>query len=117
MLQLEDFITETIKQIINGTVSAQKHASEHNAGVAPGKMQFRSTEGGQLWNQKDGTPIQQVDFDVAVTTTEGTEAKGGAGIFVGSFGVGAQGKSDYESSSISRIRFKIPLQLPSQPGS
>jgi hypothetical protein len=67
--------------------------------------------------ENHGTPsymrvVDEIEFDVAVTATEGTETKGGIGIMVGSIGLGAQGKSDRENTSVSRIRFRIPLVLP-----
>ncbi len=57
--------------------------------------------------------IQLVDFDVALTVKEGTETKGGIGIFVGAFGVGSQGQSSAENASLSRVKFVVPITLPS----
>lgn len=113
-MELKDFVSETIRQIVAGTVAAQVHAEEHGASVSPADMRYKGTTGGDqlLWNQQDGTPIQKVDFDVAVTTTEGTQTKGGIGIFVGPVGLGTQGQSDATNQSVSRIRFWVPLQLP-----
>jgi len=57
--------------------------------------------------------VQRIDFDVAVTATEGTETKGGVGIMVGAIGLGSQGKSDASNASQSRIKFVVPMVLPS----
>ena len=60
--------------------------------------------------------MRNVHFDVAVSTSEGTETKGGIGVVVGPVGsVGSQDQSDVASSSMSRIRFSVPVKLPVQP--
>ena len=65
----------------------------------------------------DGTPsynriVESIEFDVAVTVSEGKETKGGIGILVGSIGLGSQGKSDSEHSAVSRLKFRVPFVLP-----
>ena len=55
-----------------------------------------------------------MEFDVAVTSTEGSEKTGGVGIFVAGFGMWTKGKSDTSSSLISRIKFSIPIEWPLQ---
>ena len=56
--------------------------------------------------------VQKVEFDVAVTASTGTATKGGIGIMVGAIGLGSQGKSEAQDSSISRIKFLVPMVLP-----
>jgi len=53
-----------------------------------------------------------VRFDVAVTGVEGKEITGKAGISVFSIGAAASGKSETSSSTVSRIQFEIPIELP-----
>jgi len=97
-MDLREFVSETIKQITDGVMDAQKYGAEKEAKVAPNQ---------QLTN---------VQFDVAVTTTEGTKDKAGAGILVaGLFGAGKQGQSESGSQSISRIKFSIAVQMPGKP--
>jgi hypothetical protein len=112
-MQLEEFISATFKQLIDGVMSAQEYATQKGACVNPAATAFRTDQGMRLWDRNDVAPIAEVEFDVAVTATEGKESKGGIGIFVGSVGVGAQGRSDVTNQSISRIRFSLPLKLPS----
>ena len=56
--------------------------------------------------------IMLVDFDVAVTTSEGAEGKAGAGLFVAGIGLGAKGGVTAENSAISRVKFQVPVTLP-----
>ncbi len=115
MLQLEDFVSETLKQIINGVKSAQKHAAEYGARINPDSLTFRTDQGHvKMWDQKTGIVAQEVDFDVAVTTSQESKTKGGVGIFVGPVGVGSQGQSGAASQSVSRIKFNVPVVFPAQ---
>lgn len=60
-------------------------------------------------------PVPQIiEFDLAVSATEGTEAKAGIGIFAGAIGLGTQAKLDDNNVTVSRIKFSIPLLYPEQ---
>jgi len=115
MITLEDFVSQTLKEIINGVVTAQKHAATKNARVNPPSLNFRVDQGVvKLWDDETQCIAQEVHFDVAVTATEGSETKGGVGIFVGALGLGSQGQTDKERSVVSRISFDVPILLPAQ---
>ena len=101
-MELQNFIEETLKQIVSGVRGAQESAFELGAKINP--------RGGSV------VEMRNVHFDVAVSTSEGTETKGGISVFVGPVGsVGSQDQSDVASSSISRIKFSVPVKLPIQP--
>jgi hypothetical protein len=88
-VDLKAFVAETLKQIIAGIEEAQQNGIGINS-----------------------ASTQNVDFDVAVTATEGTDKKGGVGVFVLGFGLGAQGATSVSNSSVSRIRFTVPIFYP-----
>ena len=118
MIQLEDFVAETLKQIISGIRTAQTYAVTNGASINPPDLFFRTDQGSdRLWARlNDQIQIaQDIKFDVAVTTMEGTKTKGGIGVFVGPIGVGSHGQSDATNRSVSRIMFSVPLLLPLQP--
>jgi len=102
-MKLQEFISETLKQIITGVKEAQEYANSLGGIINPPKK-------GPGSNFIDSA--ENVAFDVAVTSTEGSETKGGVGVFVAAFGLGAQGKTDMSSSSISRIKFSVSVFLP-----
>jgi hypothetical protein len=56
--------------------------------------------------------IQHVEFDVAVSAIEGTGTKAGVGVLAGAFNFGASGSSNQESQTASRIKFSVPITLP-----
>ena len=115
MIKLEDFVSETINQVISGVKTAQRYAEENNAKVNPHGLTFRTDQGEVLfWHSQTGQVAQNLDFGVAVTTVEGTATKGGVGVFVGPVGLGSQGQSHGTNTSESRIKFKVPILLPLQ---
>lgn len=113
-MKLEEFVQETLREIINGVVAAQAHAAEHKAIV---NAQAAVTDDNAKHILKDygsGKAIQMVEFDVAVTARDGTSTQGGIGVFVGPVALGSKGKSDVANESASRVKFTIPIALPRQ---
>ena len=70
--------------------------------------------GHEIKIKKNSAPEPQlIEFDIALTTTEDQNIKGGLGIFVTGIGLGYQGETKTMGSEISRIKFSIPVILPS----
>jgi len=109
-MELKDFVSETLKQIIDGVTAAQEYAQGMGARVAP-SMDRIGPSSKHTVEHGSGAAIQDVDFDVVVTTSEAGGKEGSLGIFVGPVGLGAKGKSESASSAESRIKFSIPLML------
>jgi hypothetical protein len=111
-MKLQEFIAETLKAYIAGVKDAQEYAAEYDARVNPPTLPGDT----RVQRRQSDAPqdVQDVEFDVAVTSSEGSTTKGGAGIFVAAIGMGVQAKADTTNSSISRIKFKVPVGLPVQ---
>lgn len=115
-MQLREFVSETLKEIITGVKEAQGYASENGAEINPevlsgnNKIQYvLAPDGGAI-------PVREIDFDVAVTSADTTEQQAGAGIFVAALGFGVKDKSDTLNSCVSRIKFSVGIVLPLQAG-
>jgi hypothetical protein len=105
-MTLKEFVSDTLIQIVDGVAKAKTT----NNNIAP-----RVTH-------QSGVPVVQriashptaflVGFDVAVTVskTTDTQAKGGVAIHV--FEAGAQRTSGSEESTVSRIKFEVPVEYP-----
>jgi hypothetical protein len=108
-MELQQFITESLKQIVDGVVDAQGYVKTKGGSINPvvNGLPNRS------WDQRTQTLVQEVEFDVAVTTTEGKETKGGIGVVTGILAIGSQGKTDTSNVALTRLRFIIPIALPS----
>lgn len=112
-MELKDFVEASLTQILAGTKAAKEKVAETGGDVSP-----------VLWGQPDhflkqsilqsdkGQCVHMVEFDVAVTATDGTGTKGGVGVVAGVFNLGSAGESRQESSVVSRLKFKVPVVLP-----
>ncbi|MBU1138835.1 MAG: hypothetical protein KKA76_07655 [Proteobacteria bacterium] len=116
-MDLKEFVSESIIEIIEGIIDAQSRISSEDAQVAPemSKLYLNSQAGGAslaLGKDKNNNLVHTLEFDVAVTANEGTETKGGIGVVAGVFALGSQGKSESNNQSISRLKFRVPVSFP-----
>jgi hypothetical protein len=112
-MDLKDFVAETLVQIVEGVEDARKRVEDKSVGVNPQMATTHDHAGAQgLLHIGGQTFAQVVQFDVALTVLEGKGTKGGIGIFAGGIGLGSSGQSQTENSSVSRVKFSIPLVLP-----
>jgi len=110
-MNLEDFVAETLKQVVNGVQKAQEFAQTRNACINPVSARMTSSQQSQHYDMNTGVPLQNIEFDVGITVTE-TNSKQEDSTTVGSVTVSPQGASESQNSSISRIRFSVPILLP-----
>ena len=96
-MNLQEFVSESLKQIMTGITNAQTDpANTGTINPIP----------------RDGyAATQNIEFDVAVTVSQEKGTKGGIGIFVGAVGVGTQGQSESSNISVSRIKFSVPVKF------
>lgn len=113
-MELKDFVAESIKQIIDGVNDASGHAKANGAVVNPQRWGWNSNVQVK-YDQKTGAAIETIEFDVAVTASEGAATKGGIGVFMGAVNLGSQGESENSNSSVSRLKFSVPIVLPVTP--
>ena len=108
-MELQQFVSESLKQIISAVVEAQDFAKGKGASINPtvNALQDRS------WDSRTKTLVQEVEFDVAVTAAEGTETKGGIGVMTAFLAIGSHGKADRSNIAVTRLRFTVPVAFPS----
>lgn len=112
-MNLKEFVSETLVQLIEGVQDAQSRTSTtgQKASVNP-RINANSEMAKHGIFIASGLVAQMVHFDVALTATEGTGAKGGIGVVGGMFTLGTTRQSQEESSSVSRVKFSVPVTLP-----
>ena len=116
-MELQEFVRETLVEISKGVEAAQLGLSDSDAEIHPVMKEiFTKTQSGGtnqiLGIAKGNGLVTMVEFDLAVTVTEGKGTKGGIGVLAAGLGLGSQGRSEEARSEISRIQFKVPLKLP-----
>jgi len=97
-MKLDEFISQTLQEIVNGVLEAQKSCAESNPIIVP---------------YRTGQRPQQSECDVALTVEKGTQTKGGIGVLSGIVNLGSTGQSDNSQTAVNRIKFTIPVYLPS----
>jgi hypothetical protein len=110
-MELKDFIVRALADIVGAVKESQEAAKEVGARIAPDVV-VRDADRKTL--TRSGEPITQVEFDVAVTASDSSETKGGVGVLAGIFTLGSAGQSASGSSSVTRIRFAVPVVFPTQ---
>jgi len=113
-MELKDFVSEALTQIVEGVHEAKDKVKDKGAEINPrlmGGIDYVAKHGGGL-ETSNGNIAQIIEFDVAVTIVEGKGTKGGIGIVAGAINLGSSGQSSTENSSISKIKFNVPLALP-----
>jgi len=113
-MDLREFVSETLVQIVEGVNDAQARTKEHGARVNPSLSTSAELAVKHSILIASGQAAQLVQFDVALTAKEGTGTKGGIGVVAGIFTLGSTGQSQAETSSLSRVKFSVPLVLPGE---
>jgi hypothetical protein len=115
MVSLEEFISETLVQIVRGARKAQSELGSTGC-VNPPAVQ-------RTWQMpKPGRPSEpgedlvvhvkhDVQFDVQVTATSISESHGNVAVKLHVFSVGTDGKSSNDVQHVNRVQFSIPLTL------
>jgi hypothetical protein len=95
-MELQKFISESIKQICSGISDAKKEINPDQHGpISP-----QTTMGGGQ---------EKICFDIAVTVSKDNKLNASGGIRIGSVGVGAKGESLNKEENIHRISFQVPF--------
>ena len=111
-MDLKEFISEALVQIISGVADAQEKIASIGGKISPGLMGTHTTLAAHGFIPSGGGTAQVVQFDVALTVKEGSGTKGGIGIVAGIVSLGSTGQSNSENSSVSRVKFGVPVVLP-----
>ncbi len=117
-MELKDFVKHSILDIAKGIKEANEEALEGDIGliVNPCPIYFRSAGHVEYapGGKKDGRTkhVEMIKFDVAVTTSGSATAEGGGGINVAGIKLGASGEVTDEKENGSRIKFEIPVVMP-----
>lgn len=108
-MELKEFIKTAITDITDA-VSELQAELENGAIVNPALP--HSISNGSIDVGSGNQPIQKVEFDVALTTSEAASldgnAKGGIAIFAAKLGTSQQA----QSQNVSRLTFTVPVVLP-----
>lgn len=112
-MEIRDFISNALTQLIDGISNAQEYAQSKGAIINP-TDKFMSDFDKMSRTQQDQKLVHIVEFDVAVTVSENKQLTGGIGLIVPEMSIGYRGTIDNQKNAVSRIQFSIPVILPTQ---
>jgi hypothetical protein len=119
-VDLQQFVRETLTEIILGVNAAQDQAEVEASGarINPTGMGVGAMPDGYLGNLSSGEAVFVVDFDLAVTVSGTGQGEGGAKVQVlGQFTAKLSGTKKSPRDSTNRIKFKVPIALRPDTGS
>lgn len=104
-MDLNEFVCETLKEIISGVRDAQEYARENGACINPAEFGTLSKPE-HVIDMGDGklSIVQPVSFDICVTGKKTKSTKGGIEIFSGGY--------EGEKRTENRVRFSVAVALP-----
>ena len=114
-MELKDYIAETLVQITNGILEAQKQLSDVDVIVNPAES-FGSK--GDFWigkNQDRGPVlrrVQEVEMKIGVIYSEETMGDGGARVHLGVLNIGAGVEEKGVERNENYVKFAIPVSFP-----
>jgi hypothetical protein len=117
-MELKEFISESLSQIIDGIIDAQAYAKEKDATINPDGLYY--LDGGKtLMANRAAASLpfvpQIIEFDVVVTVSESEKAKASLGVLTGVLGFGTQAQMESGSIAANRIKFSVPVIFPAHP--
>lgn len=111
VIELKEFVEEAISQIVEGIRAAQERVNNLGAVVNPRKSKGKDIDNieieGKLYS------VQNIEFEVSLANMYGEGSKSGFGVAFGTFGLGANSKSDGQTKSATNIKFSVPIIFPS----
>jgi hypothetical protein len=116
-MNLDTFITTTLKSIVQGIKDSQDFAYENGARINPKRK--HSTPLSHLPHytryphEDDLRSITKIEFDVAVTTSNTHESGVDGGIKVIGLNLGGKNIDSGTNEVVSRIKFSVDIVLPS----
>ena len=108
-MQLKEFVTESLTQIMGGIKEAQNKCSKIGGLICPEGVVVNNKKAERFYYNK---PVDMIEFDIAVIATEEMDKGGGGGINVYSVKLGGSVEKKNTDTRESRISFSIPVVFP-----
>jgi len=114
-MDIDIFIKEVIVGIFNGIDMAEKSLDKN---IIPDEaIEIKGSPcvktviypGGRSLTKY--VAMSNLEFEVSLTESNKDGVSGSIGVFLGSVGIGTKGNSEDEKSTLSKIKFNIPIQL------
>lgn len=110
-MELKDFVKETLIQIVQGISEAQDALADTDCAINP--CETKNGDYATAYIKNKSRIVQDVDFNIALTSSTNSENKTGVGVLLGSIGLGGNQTSTDGNTSNTNISFSVPVVFPS----
>jgi hypothetical protein len=110
-MRLNEFIKETLTQIVNGVFNSQSEIINSGAVINPSEVHGGYAQNKTSYNGLNMV-VSNIDFQVELIEENEDGNNVGIGVGFGAFRAGGDIKSNSKSSSVTNVRFSIPMALP-----
>ncbi len=110
-MQLSEFIKDVITNIYEGISSAKESTGKNilpQGGLVSEGIPYVKSGIGPT---SKPTMISNIEFEVSLTDGTKDGVNGGIGVLLGALTLGAKGNSETEQTSLSKIKFNVPIEL------
>jgi len=111
-MKLQDFISETLKDIFAGIKVAQNHVAKIEGAINPTGLKYLSGSSGVVQHIETSRIGQEIEFDLEICESKEKSGEGKAGIEIHVLSFGAKAKTATKDRSANRLKFKIPVIFP-----
>lgn len=112
-MELDAFISETLKSLIKGIKDAQDFATQNNAIVNPTILNnYTPPHSAYLDHEGLRKAVTKIDFDVAVTVSSQQETGMNGGIKIMAINLGGKAADTSLNEVASRLNFSVHIVLP-----
>ena len=115
-MELKDFVSQTLIQIVEGVPSAQEPTRKLDGAVNPTMEDFSENPNlghvGTRGYSNDQRVIFPVQFDVSLSTEQSKTKGGEAGLRVSIISAGGKKQSQSSESQVAQVKFIVPVLLP-----
>lgn len=117
-MQLKELVSTALIDIAEGVLDAMPTYSKYSCAVNPCHIQ-KDTTSGLYFKKPGGQPddyfsVTNVEFEIGLTDNSGVEGRAGLGVFFGNVGLGGSTKEQANTTSVTKIKFSVPVKLPTQ---
>lgn len=110
-MELKDFIKDVITDIYEGISEAKKQTGKSilpSGGLVSEGIPYVKNGIGPT---ASATMVSNLEFEVSLTDGNKDGVSGGIGVLLGSLSLGGKSNSESQQTSLSKIRFNIPIEL------
>ena len=109
-MELKDFVKQALTEITLGVKEAQEECSKSGAIINP--LYYTSNKAEHVKINGKFTKLTTINFNVAITSSEGSEDKKGLSVLFNIVSFGGSRTNNENIQNINSINFSIPLVMP-----